>query len=126
MTRWWHSHSVRVRLTLWYVAAMIVVLGVYAAVVFVFVSRNTSETLNRRIRGDFQWAAAMVDHTEEGGFSWPEGVGEDESPWLQIWDLEGNLLFQNAEARSRPLPQSRDLALKTDDSLVSLEGNAVA
>ncbi len=27
MTRWWRSHSVRVQLTLWYAAAMIVVLG---------------------------------------------------------------------------------------------------
>jgi heavy metal sensor kinase len=126
MTGWWHSHSVRVRLTLWYVAAMVVVLGVYAAVVFVFVSRNMSETLNRRIRGDFQWAAAMVDHTEEGGFTWPEDVGEEEPAWLQIWSLEGELLYQNAEARSRPLPQSRALALQTDDSLVSLQGNAVA
>ena len=35
MIRWWRSHSVRVQLTLWYVAAMIVVLAVYAAAVFV-------------------------------------------------------------------------------------------
>ncbi len=42
MTQWWRSHSVRLRLTLWYVAAMVVVLCVYAALVFVFVSRNAS------------------------------------------------------------------------------------
>ena len=61
MSRWWRSHSVRVRLTLWYVAAMVVVLAIYATVVYVFVSRNASETLDRRLRGDFQWAAATVD-----------------------------------------------------------------
>ena len=40
MMRWWRSHSVRVRLTLWYVAVMIVVLGVYAVGVYTFVSRS--------------------------------------------------------------------------------------
>ena len=36
MMRWWRSHSIRVRLTLWYIAAMIIVLGVYAAAVLAF------------------------------------------------------------------------------------------
>jgi len=40
VTRWWRSHSVRVQLTLWYAAAMIVVLGLYAAAVFESVSRS--------------------------------------------------------------------------------------
>ena len=42
MNRWWRSLSVRVRLTLWYVAAMVIVLAVYAVAVFVFVSRSVS------------------------------------------------------------------------------------
>ena len=45
MTRWWRSHSVRVQLTLWYAAAMIVVLGLYAAAVFASVSRSMSDSL---------------------------------------------------------------------------------
>ena len=54
----WRSHTVRVRLTLWYVAAMMLVLGVYISVVFVFVNRNASQTLDQQLRRDFQWAAA--------------------------------------------------------------------
>ena len=46
--RWWRSHSVRVRLTLWYIAAMVVVLGVYATVVYGFVSRSASAALDQR------------------------------------------------------------------------------
>lgn len=118
MIRWWRSHNVRVRLTLWYVVAMLIVLGVYTAAVVAFLSRNASETLNRRIRGDFQWAAAMVDQTPEGGITWYEDVTEEESPWLQVWSPEGDLLYQNSEAQRRPLAQSRDLALQANDSIV--------
>jgi signal transduction histidine kinase len=121
VTRWWRSHNVRVRLTLWYVTAMLVVLAVYAAAVFTFVSRNASETLNRRIRSDFQWASAMVDETPEG-IAWSyDGITEEESFWLQVWSPEGELLFQNVEARNSPLPRSRELALQSDDSLVAVD-----
>ena len=91
VTRWWRSHSVRVRLTLWYVAAMVVVLGVYAALVFVFVSRNASAALDSRLRGDFQWASAMIDQTPEGGITWyeMEELTEEERPWLQVWSVDG-------------------------------------
>ena len=120
MRRWWRSHSVRVRLTLWYLAAMVVVLGVYAALVFAFVGRNASETLNGRLRGDFQWAAAMVDQTPDGGITWYESLIEEESPWLQVWSPEGELLYQNFEARRRQVPEARELALRSDDSLVAV------
>ena len=50
MTRWWRSHSVRVRLTLWYIATMVLVLGVYAFAVAAFVGRTASEALDQQIR----------------------------------------------------------------------------
>jgi len=122
VTRWWRSHNVRVRLTLWYVTAMLVVLAVYAAAVFAFVSRNASDALNRRVRSDFQWASAMVDETPEGGIGWSyDDVTEEESFWLQVWSPEGALLFQNIEARNSPLDGSLELALQTDDAVVALD-----
>jgi heavy metal sensor kinase len=121
MMRWWRSHSVRVRLTLWYVVAMVIVLGLYASLVFAFVRRNASDMLDGRLRGDFQWAAAMVDQTPDGAITWYEDVTEEESPWLQVWSPEGDLLYQNSEARRRPLPGVRELATTADDSLVVAE-----
>lgn len=121
MSRWWRSHNVRLRLTLWYVAAMLVVLAVYASVVFVFVSRNASDTLNQRLRGDFQWAAAMVEQTPEGGITWYEDINEEESFWLQVWSPDGELLYQNSEARRRTLAGSRDLVLGRTEGVVQLE-----
>jgi len=58
VTRWWRSHSVRVQLTLWYVAAMIIVLGVYAAAILVYVNRSASAALNQQLRGDFQFVVS--------------------------------------------------------------------
>jgi heavy metal sensor kinase len=123
VTRWWRSHSLRVRLTLWYVGAMVVVLGVYAALVFAIVRRNASDALDSRLRGDFQWASAMVDRTPEGDITWYEDLSEEESPWLQVWSPDGTLLYQNFEARRRPLTQARELARGTEDSLVTIEGD---
>jgi signal transduction histidine kinase len=120
MRRWWRSHNVRLRLTLWYLAAMVGVLGIYAAVVFTFVSRNASEALDERLRGDFQMAAAMVDQAADGGITWYEDLVEEESPWLQVWSPEGDLLYQNFEAQRRPVPPARELALRADDSLVAV------
>jgi heavy metal sensor kinase len=121
VTPWWRSHGVRVRLTLWYVAAMIVVLGVYAAVVYGFVSRSASAALDQRLRGDFQWAAAMVDQTPEGGFSWYEPDYNDfDNPWLRVWSPDGELLYQNAEALRQPLENTRQLAIDANDTVVAV------
>ena len=45
MKAWRPALGVRARLTLWYVAAMVIVLTVYAAGVFGFVSRSVSDAL---------------------------------------------------------------------------------
>jgi type VI protein secretion system component VasF len=52
VTYWWRSHSVRMRLTLWYVAAMAVVLGVYVFAVYSFVNQRLSDALDEQLRQD--------------------------------------------------------------------------
>jgi methyl-accepting chemotaxis protein len=100
---------------------MVIVLGLYAALVFAFVRRNASETLDGRLRGDFQWAAAMVDQTPDGTITWYENLTEEESPWLQVWSPQGELLYRNSEAIRRPLPGVRELAMAADDSVLVVE-----
>ena len=123
MTRWWRSHSVRVRLTLWYVAVMIVVLGVYAFVVYTFVSRSVSQALDERLRADFYWAAATVDEGPDGLVMPAPQVDlllEEEAPWVQVWSDDGKqMLFINSEAMRRPLPGTQQLALAGADGVVS-------
>jgi hypothetical protein len=93
MMRWWRSHGVRVQLTLWYVAAMIIVLAVYAVVILAYVNRSASAALNEQLRGDFQLASAMVEQTPEGGITWSgEETLDIERPWLQVLDDKGDIL----------------------------------
>ena len=130
MTRWWRSHSVRVRLTVWYIVAMLVVLAVYATVVFAFVRRNLSTALDQQLRSDFSWAAAMVDQTPQGTITWYQGdeeFGEQELPWLQVWSPDGRqLLYSNFEAQRRPVPGTGALAAQADnDRIVSVASRPV-
>ena len=109
--RWWRSHSVRLRLTLWYVGAMVVVLGVYVVAVYSFVSRNLSEELNRQLRQDFIWVYAGLYQMDDGSFSLdePELLDPDMSlPWVQVWRGDRSIVvYQNPEAMRTPLPEAR-------------------
>lgn len=115
MTRWRHRPGIRARLTLWYVAAMVVVLTVYAAGVFGFVGRSVSRALDGRIRSDFTWAAEMWEQQSDGTITWfdaEDAAHDEDNPWLQVWSRSGDLLFQTAVARRNPLAESAALATR--------------
>ena len=119
MTGWWRSHSVRVQLTLWYVAAMTLVLAVYAGAILAYVSRSASQLLNQQLRSDFQWATVMVEQTPEGGVTWNGEEAIEEHPWLQVWGADGKLLFRNGVALGQP-DVGLDLPNLPDDATVSV------
>jgi heavy metal sensor kinase len=127
--RWWRSHTVRLRLTLWYVAAMMIVLGVYVFGVYAIVSRNVSEALDERLRADFFWAAGTVDEGPEGltiPFPQIDLLLDEDSPWVQVWGADGReLLLSNDEARRRPVPESQALAGQGEDRIVSIANDGV-
>jgi hypothetical protein len=121
---WWHSHNVRLRLTVWYVVAMVAVLAVYAAAVYAFVSRSVSESLDERLRADFFWAAATVDDSPEGLImSTPQvDLLLEEEPWVQVLSADGReMLLNNAEARRRPIPGTEALAARGQDQIVAFD-----
>ena len=111
--RWWRSHSVRVRLAFWYVGAMLVVIGVYVAAVYVFVSRNASENLNQQIRQDFTWVYASLYQDEEGMYmlTEPERIDPDfPLPWVQVWRGDrSRVVYRNGEAQRTSVPESRSV-----------------
>jgi len=116
------SMSVRVTLALWYTAAMVVVLAVYAVIVFTFVSRSVSAALDDRLRDDFQWANEMAEQRPDGTLTWFDGDTGDgqDSPWLQVWTPSGELLFRTMAAERSPLPESERLARNADNRIVSV------
>src|SRR5918994_7063958 len=113
-TPWWRSHSVRVRLTIWYVGAMVVVLGVYVFAVYAFVSRSVSDSLDEQLRNDLFWVVSSLYQTPDGEFmlNEPEQLDPEERlPWVQVWSVDGSmLLFRNGEALRRPVPESQAIA----------------
>src|SRR2546426_8650769 len=114
--------SVRVRLTLWHIAVMLAVLGVYAAAVYTFVRNNSLTLLDEQLRVDFDWASDMLAQRPDGTIAPYDETGEGDSPWLQVWSLNGHLLYDTPEARRNPVPASDQLAVKADEQIVTVPG----
>ena len=112
--------SVRVRLTLWYIGVMLVVLGVYAAAVYAFIRDNSSQLLDERLHDDFDWASDMLAQRPDGSIAPYEETGEGDSPWLQVYSLDRELLYETPEARRNPVPDSENLAAKADERIVTV------
>jgi hypothetical protein len=70
MMSWWHQRSIRVRLTLWYAAALSAVLALYAGGVFAFLRHSLSEDLDRGLSDDREVAEQMLERTPAGAIGW--------------------------------------------------------
>ena len=129
MSSWWRSHTLRRRLTLGHVAAMLLVLAVYMTVIYLVVANSASRALNQQIRSDFSLAASLIYRDPDGTLGWmPEELStSDEFPWVQVWSEDGEeVLFQNIEAQRRPLAGAEDLAKHpSDERFVALPAQPV-
>src|SRR6266853_888117 len=114
--------SVRVRLTLWHIAVILAVLGVYASAVYTIVRDNSSRLMDERLHDDFDWASDMLAQRPDGTIAPYDETGEGDSPWLQVWSLNGHLLYDTPEARRNPVPASDQLAVKADEQIVTVPG----
>jgi heavy metal sensor kinase len=114
--------SLRFRLTLFYAGAMVVVLAVYATLIFYFVSHNMSQFLDNQLRSDFDWALDMMHHDPHGEVipSDYKETGEGDSPWLQVLSPAGELVSASPEALRHPIPDSHKLAAETEEKIVHI------
>jgi heavy metal sensor kinase len=112
--------SVRVRLTLWYVGVMLLVLGVYAGAVYTVVHDNSSQRLDDHLKENFDWAYDMLAQRPDGSIAPYDETGEGDSPWLQVYSLDGQLLYPTPEARRNPIPSSDQLARNPDERIVTV------
>ena len=125
MSDWPLLRTVRARLTLLHIVAMLGVLIVYASAVFMLVRFNVSNALDDRLRGDFRWASEMAQQQPDGTLVWFDGDDQFDSPWLQVWSAEGQMVFRTALARRLPLPESQALARDGADEIVSVATDTV-
>ena len=122
----WIPRTLRVRLTAWHVGVMVVVLGIYASVVLLLVTRNASATIDAQIRSDFRWAAEMAQQGPDGKLTWFEGDEySEDSPWLQVWSSSGHLIYRTRVARRLPVPESEALVAQADGQIASIPGAGV-
>src|SRR5688572_19389803 len=120
--------SVRARLTLAYVAAMVAVLGVYAGVVYMSVRSSMSTALDEKLRYDLSWPKDMIFKDSVRGLlngEWmndPVRIQESTGgPWLQVWSADGEtLLFATPEARINLIPHAAQLAKTPDRKIRTL------
>ena len=120
MSSWRRPRSVRVRLTLWYTGAMVVVLAVYAAGVYAFVRSSVSQTLNEKLHSDFQWPEQMLETMPNGRIGPIDEIGEADSssPWLRVLSPSGELLYGTDHARRTPIPRGDELVDRADGAIV--------
>ena len=105
MSRAWAPRSIRVRLTVWYAAALTVAMTLYGGGVFVFLRHNLYVHLERDLRDDIEVAEGMLERTETGRIAWRAAPDEDDEElmagrWLEVRSPAGELLY----ARPRPIP----------------------
>jgi len=101
---------------------MLLVLGVYAAAVYTFVRDNSSQLLDERLHDDFDWAYDMLAQRPDGSIAPYEETGQGDSPWLQVYSLDRELLYETPEARRNPVPESDRLAARADERIVTVPG----
>jgi heavy metal sensor kinase len=98
------------------------VLAVYAGAVYSFVRNNSSRLLDERLHDDFDWASDMLAQRPDGTIAPYDETGEGDSPWLQVWSLDGHLLYDTPEARRNPVPDGQKLAVaaKEEDRIITV------
>jgi heavy metal sensor kinase len=132
--RWWRRRSIRTRLTLWYAAVLLLLLGGFSGAVFVALERALSRNLDSNVE---QRAEALLATLEpQGNLVLPgsgpgadddDDEGQDEEPWARTWDLGGSVV--SAIGASSELPAFRDDvfgAIRDDDETwrnVTLDGD---
>src|SRR3989454_3980413 len=105
MSRAWAPRSIRVRLTVWYAAALTVAMTLYGGGVFVFLRHNLYVHLERDLRDDIEVAEGMLERTESGRIAWRAAPDEEDEQlmagrWVEVRSPAGELLY----ARPRPIP----------------------
>jgi heavy metal sensor kinase len=121
--------SIRIRLTLAYVIALLAVIGVYGVVVYTSVRANMSQDLDNKLRDDFEWPKIMVSDDMIRAVLNGQQLDFDKtvtersgSPWLKVWSANGEkLLGQTYEATRNFIPEDQGLAKVADGKIRRLE-----
>ena len=132
----WRPSSVRMRLTLWYAAALTIILLLYAVGVYAFVRHSFYGELDRQVNEDFEVAEALLTREGNGGLTWLEhrevfdhetGQEDTGSRGVAAWNREGQLLYYRSPPKTSSLsaPSSKLSGRIGPQTLVLASGERV-
>ncbi|MGE5245815.1 MAG: sensor histidine kinase [Betaproteobacteria bacterium] len=104
----WRGLPLRSRLTIWYAAALLAVLLVYAVLVFAFLKHSLWQQLDARLHEAAENEEAVLQPIWTGTGP-PHAAADrddtdDDDPWVEVWDRAGRRLYQSSRAARLPLP----------------------
>src|SRR5215471_5521049 len=101
--------TLRVRLTLWYAAALAVTLALFAGSAYQLLRQGLFREIDRQLESDYKVADELMESAGRQGDLVPrhatnalEAVGNWR--WLEIWSVDGKLLYANPEDLTVDLP----------------------
>lgn len=127
MSSWWQRRSLKLRLTLWHAAVTVVVLAVFAFVVYEVVEHRLGAELDRQLRIDFDLIEAQLDSDPNGKILWlVHGAHGDEgfarlSAWFEVWSEERQLRFRHWPVREADIKQPLPAPLQSSLRFSSVE-----
>jgi heavy metal sensor kinase len=104
--------GLRARLSLWFAAAVFVVITPYAVAVLALQWRALTDALEHHLEEDYEVAIQMLEASEGGRVAWrsPEefdpGYDAGAQRWVEVWSPAGTLLFRRGTERDRGLQDS--------------------
>lgn len=132
--RWWQRRSIRARLTLWYAAVLLLLLGGFSGAVYVSLERALSRNLDDNLEQRAEALLAALEPSDNlalpgsGPTTGSDGDddGQDEEPWSRTWDLAAAAV--SSIGASDELPEFRGevmRAIREDDDTwrdITLDG----
>ena len=106
MSAWWRARSVRFRLTVWYAAALAVVMLAYGGFVYAALRETLQRELDHQFHEDTEAASDVMDRARDGTADWqqefarlwPEDEGYERR--IEIRRRDGELLYESAPPES--------------------------
>ena len=94
--------SVRVRISLWFAAALTAILVLYSGGIYVWLEHNLISSVDSQLREDYEAAEEGLRLLDEGKVSWSgsyehgdDGAGKEIPKWIDVWDNKGEGLYSN-------------------------------
>jgi signal transduction histidine kinase len=119
MSHWWRPRTLRFRLAVWYAVGSSVLLAVFSATLYLYVSDRMARPLAAELNEDLQEIRNRLTIEPGGAIRWDGQLTANrrgwssENPWFELWDEDGRLVrrfwpFSNTRVDQLPVAPVRN------------------